>query len=478
MLFNSFQFLFFFLIFYAIYLFLNHKWQNRLFLAASCFFYGVWDWRFLFLIFTSIATDYCCAIKIGASKDGKIRKRFWLLSIFVNLSILGFFKYFNFFSANFIGLLNLFGLSIDPRILHIVLPIGISFYTFKTLSYTFDVYAEKMEPTRSFYDYALFVTFFPQLIAGPIMRAKDLLPQIIAPRKFSQDKFYKGCYLIFWGLFQKIFVADNLAIIANSVFSSPLPYNGAKVLLAVYAFTFQIYCDFAGYSNIAIGLGKCLGFDTTINFNLPYFATNPQEFWQRWHITLSNWLHDYIYTPIAFAKREWGRRGVIFAIMVTFFLCGLWHGAAWTFVVWGVYWGLLIVIYMLFQPIVSKLPKPKNKIVAKTWFFIKVALFFHLICLGWLIFRAESLTQAYSMLKSLFFNFQIIPKIGLKEMGLNIFSFLWFLILVQLFQYRKNNLMFILDASPLIRRLFYFVCYFLLLLFGATTPQPFIYFKF
>ena len=287
MLFNSLQFAVFFIIVYGLYLVLDHKWQNRMLLAASCIFYAAWDWRFLCLMFISITTDYFCAIKIQESAGERRRKIFLFLSIFVNLGILGFFKYFNFFATSMEVALDYFGLSVRPYLLHIILPVGISFYTFQAMSYTIDIYRREMEPTRSFRDYALFVVYFPHLVAGPIMRARDLLPQVIRSRKLSLEQFYEGCYLIFWGLFQKIFVADNLARLVDPVFSSSPPYGGANVLIAMYAFAFQIYCDFAGYSNIARGLGKCMGFNIMINFNLPYFATNPSDFWKRWHISLS-----------------------------------------------------------------------------------------------------------------------------------------------------------------------------------------------
>jgi len=267
-------------------------------LVASYIFYGAWDWRFLFLIFASTVIDYFCGLKIYNTQNPEKRKIFVTISIISNLSFLGFFKYFDFFTFNLQRLFAYFNFSIDPMFLKIVLPVGISFYTFQTMSYTIDIYRRKMEPTNKFFDFALFVAFFPQLVAGPIERAKRLLPQILSPRQVTLGKFYEGCYLIFWGLFMKIFIADNLAKIVNPVYGGPPPYNGVDVLLASYAFAFQIFCDFAGYSNIARGLGKCMGFNIMINFNLPYIATNPSEFWQRWHISLSTWLRDYLYIPL------------------------------------------------------------------------------------------------------------------------------------------------------------------------------------
>jgi alginate O-acetyltransferase complex protein AlgI len=455
---------------------MNHKWQNRLLLVASYVFYGAWDWRFLFLICASTVIDYICGIIIHESKDAKKRKLFLLFSVFGNLFILGFFKYFNFFASNLQELLNIFGFSIQPRFLHIILPVGISFYTFQTMSYTIDIYYKKMKPTKKLFDFALFVAFFPQLVAGPIERAKHLLPQILSPRKVTPDKFYEGCYLIFWGLFLKVFVADNLARIVDPIFSSGPPYNGIKVLIALYAFAFQIFGDFAGYSNIARGLAKCMGFDIMVNFNLPYFATNPSEFWKRWHISLSSWLRDYLYIPLG-----GNRRGISMTyrnLGITMLLGGLWHGAAWTFVVWGAYQGALLIIYRLFQPLLKKIPSPKSIFVGKIWFSIRVIFFFHLICLGWLVFRARSMTQFFEMLQGLLFNFKISYGAGIKRIALNIIFFLLIPITIQLFQYVKKNLLIVRQFSGVTRAIFYVVCYYLLILYGVTSGQEFIYFQF
>ena len=298
MLFNSIQFFVFFLIVYSLYLILNHKWQNRMLWLASYIFYGCWDWRFLSLIIISSGVDFYCGAKIDAANESCQRRKFLFVSVAVNLIILGFFKYFNFFVSSLNSLFIAFGLSIDIPILTIVLPVGISFYTFQTMSYTIDIYYKKIKPVDSFSDFCLFVAFFPQLVAGPIERAKNLLPQILRPRKVNLCDFYSGSYLIFWGIFLKVFIADNLAQVVDPIFIKEPPYMGKEVLVSLYAFSFQIFCDFAGYSNIAIGVARCMGFKLMNNFNLPYFSTNPSEFWQRWHISLSSWLRDYLYIPL------------------------------------------------------------------------------------------------------------------------------------------------------------------------------------
>lgn len=473
MLFNTLQFAIFFLIVYGLYLILDHKWQNRMLLAASCIFYAAWDWRFLFLIFTSIATDYFCSLKIDEANHEKTRRLFLLLSIFINLSILGFFKYFNFFLDNLRFLLGHFGIIIPLPLLKIILPVGISFYTFQTMSYTFDVYRKELKPTKNILNYALFVSYFPQLVAGPIMRAKDLLLQIFSPRKVTLSKFYEGCYLILWGLFQKIFVADNLAKIVDSVFTASLPYVGSKVLIALYAFAFQIYCDFAGYSNIARGLGKCMGFEIMINFNLPYFSTNPRDFWKRWHISLSTWFRDYVYIPLGGNKK--GLFTTYRNLAITMLLAGLWHGASWTFVLWGAYHGTILIIYRLFEPLLKRIPTPKNIFIGKIWFFIRAVFFFHLVCVGWLLFRSQSMIQVYDMLKSLIFNFHfVIRGIGLKTF----LGYIWLLLLIQYICFRKNNLYALFELPVWIRSLIYVLIYFSLTIHGVTSGQEFIYFQF
>lgn len=476
MLFNSVKFAVFFTIVYSLYLILKRKGQNRMLLVASYVFYGVWDWRFLSLILISTVVDYICGIKIHESDDINRRKLFLSLSIVINLSILGFFKYFDFFASNLQVLLVHFGILIHPPFLHMILPVGISFYTFQTMSYTIDIYRREMGPTKGFLDFALFVAFFPQLVAGPIERAKRLLPQILSRREVSAEMVYEGCYLILWGFFQKVFVADNLARIVDPVFASLPPYNGAEVLIALYAFAFQIFCDFAGYSNIARGLGKCMGFEIMINFYLPYFATNPKEFWRRWHISLSSWMRDYLYIPLGGNKKN----AVITYrnLAITMLLGGLWHGAAWTFVLWGAYQGLLLIIHRLFQGMLVKIPNPQNIVLAKMWYFIRMVFFFHLVCLGWLLFRAQSMTQVLQMARSIILDFHILNGYILTQSLTGVLWFIWFLIIIQFFQFIKKDLLVVFDWPWFVRGSVYFMILFLLLTFGMGHSMQFIYFRF
>ncbi|HOU36689.1 MAG TPA: MBOAT family O-acyltransferase, partial [Candidatus Omnitrophota bacterium] len=374
MVFNSFAFLVFFVIVFSLYLALDHKRQNIMLFAASYVFYAWWDWRFLFLLAASTVIDYFCGLKIHGSRDVRERRFFLWCSIAANLGILGFFKYYNFFVSSLQSLLIRCGISIEPPMLHIILPLGISFYTFQTMSYTIDVFRGNIAPTRKFVDFALFVSFFPQLVAGPIERASHLLPQVSAPRTLTLEKFAQGCYLIFWGLFQKMFIADNLAKIVDPVFAARAPYQGGMVLIALYAFAFQIYCDFSGYSNIARGLGKCMGFDIMINFDLPYFSSNPRQFWQRWHISLSRWLKDYLYIPLG-----GNRKGGLMTyrnLGLTMLLGGLWHGASWTFVVWGLYHGVLLVIHRATEPFLKNIRLPAFPLISKPLALFRTVFFF------------------------------------------------------------------------------------------------------
>jgi len=476
MLFNTLQFGIFFVIVYILYRRLNHKWQNRMLLVASYVFYGAWSFSFLSLLLAATALNYYCGGKIHKASDLKRKKVFLYLCVFGNLIILGFFKYCDFFIGNLISLLQYFNLSIQLRSLDIILPIGISFYILQSLGYTIDVYRKRINPTKRFLDFALFVAFFPQLMAGPIERAAHLLPQISFLRRMTLTKFYQGCYLIFWGLFLKVVIADNLAKIVNVNFAANPPYDGVMVLLSLYAFAFQIFCDFAGYSNIARGLGKVMGFDIMINFNLPYFAKNPKEFWQRWHISLSSWFRDYVYIPLGGSRK--GQLTTCINLSITMLLCGLWHGAAWTFVAWGAYHGALLIVHRLLMPFLGKLPSPKNVLLEKLWTFARTIFFFHLICLGWLIFRAESIRQAYYLFRGLISNFSFSLNINAQATLLTISAFVWALLAAQLMQHFKRNPLFVLNLNPAARVCFYTFCLLCFIIFGVSSGEEFIYFSF
>lgn len=473
MLFNSFQFAIFFIVVYSLYLLLSHKWQNRMLLLASYIFYGAWDWRFLSLIFISTILDYVCGLKIFILNDHK-KKLFLFFSIFGNLFILGFFKYFNFFASNLQTLLYNLGVSIQPRFLNIILPIGISFYTFQTMSYTIDIYRGQLEPTKKFLDFALFVAFFPQLVAGPIERAKRLLPQVINHRYVTITKFSQGCRLILWGLFKKIVVADRLAIYVDAIYGNVYSHSSITFFAATFFFAFQIYCDFSGYSCIARGLAKLLGFDIMINFKNPYFAKNIREFWQRWHISLSTWLRDYLYIPLGGNRK--GALKTYRNVFTTMLLGGLWHGANWTFIAWGILHGFYIII----SRIVKK--TSKNKLVdleSKTRLNKILGIFFtfSIVLLAWIFFRASNLGEVFYILKNIF----VLPVclyIGDKSNYLLSLIGIIFIIIME-YKSRNNIEGDVLQCKSIAVQ--WATCYSItigIILFGVNRGDQFIYFQF
>jgi D-alanyl-lipoteichoic acid acyltransferase DltB (MBOAT superfamily) len=397
MLFNSLEFLLFFAVVLAAYR-LPHRGQNFFLLAASYFFYASWDWRFLSLIVLSTAVDFYCGRRIHTASSLRTRRRLLLVSLGVNLGMLGVFKYFNFFADSLAVLLSSLGMQADRVTLDIVLPVGISFYTFQTLSYTLDIYRRRLEPEPDPVNFALFVAFFPQLVAGPIERASHFLPQVRKSRTVALDDVSSGLWFVVWGFFLKLFVADNLAPIADAAFTSSGNVDGVTSLLGVYAFAFQIFGDFAGYSSIAIGVARLLGFRLSTNFLFPYWVTNPRDFWRNWHISLSSWLRDYLYIPLG------GGRGpswfTLRNLMLTMLLGGLWHGAAWTFVIWGAYHGSLLIAHRLAEARFSVAREPTGFSGSIGWG-VRVLAMFHLTCIGWLIFRAPSLEVLGGMLVSI-----------------------------------------------------------------------------
>ncbi len=344
MVFNSYAFALFFALLLPAY-WLMARWpraQNILLLGVSYYFYSRWDTRFLSLLILSTVMDYLCGLWVAREEDPRRRKAAVALSMALNLGMLGFFKYYNFFAESLHRpRWRPRGWSVSMWHLEVALPIGISFYTFQSMSYVIDVYRREIQPTRNLVQFAAFVSFFPHLVAGPIMRPTTLLPQITTPRRFDIERFYQGSYLIFWGLLKKVVVADNLGLIVKDLFGRWETLDGGLALLAVYAFAFQIYGDFSGYTDIARGVSKCLGFELSLNFNLPYFATSPRDFWTRWHISLSQWLRDYLYITLGGSRG--GTARTYRNLMITMTLGGLWHGPAWTYVLWGVYHGALLV---------------------------------------------------------------------------------------------------------------------------------------
>ncbi len=399
MLFNSIDFALFLPIVFILYWFVtnnNLKLQNILIVVASYLFYGWWDWRFLSLILFSTVVDYLVGVGLAREENQNKRKILLWTSIIINLGFLGFFKYYNFFIDNFVAAFTFFGNPISISGLNVILPVGISFYTFQTMSYSIDVYQKKLTPTFDFISFSAFVCFFPQLVAGPIERATHLLPQFYKERNFDYTQAVAGVKLIIWGLFKKIVVADNCAFFVNKIFDNPDVYSSGELSIGMVFFAFQIYCDFSGYSDIAIGLSKLFGFDLMINFKFPYFSRDIAEFWRRWHISLSTWFRDYIYIPLG------GSRGSklfqIRNVMIIFLVSGFWHGANWTYVFWGLFHALLFLPLLLFNI-------NRSHLITKSYGFIdfvKIGFTFLLICIGWVFFRADSLFEAFRYLAQMF----------------------------------------------------------------------------
>lgn len=399
MLFNSIDFAVFLPVVFVLYWFItqrNLKLQNLLIVIVSYVFYGWWDWRFLSLILFSTLVDYTVGVLLLKENNETKRKILLWVSIVINLGFLGFFKYYNFFLDNFVAAFSFFGNPISASGLDVILPVGISFYTFQTLSYSIDVYQRKLEPTKDFIVFSAFVCFFPQLVAGPIERATHLLPQFYKKREFNYGNSVEGVKLIIWGLFKKIVVADNCAFFVNKIFDSPDAYSSGELSVGMVFFAFQIYCDFSGYSDIAIGLSKLFGFDLMVNFKFPYFSRDIAEFWRRWHISLSTWFRDYIYIPLGGSKGSKGFQ--IRNVMIIFLVSGFWHGANWTYVAWGLFHALLFMPLLL-------LNINRSHLITKSYGFIdfvKIGTTFLLVCIGWVFFRADSIAEAFHYLGRLF----------------------------------------------------------------------------
>jgi alginate O-acetyltransferase complex protein AlgI len=402
MLFNSLIFPVFFLFVVLVYYQLNPRWQNRWLLLASYFFYGWWDWRFCSLLVFSTVQDWLISHAVSKTDDVKQRKILLSLSLIGNLGLLGFFKYYNFFSASAQSFLNSIGFHADVFTLNIILPVGISFYTFQTMAYTIDVYRRKQKPADDFVAFALYVSFFPQLVAGPIERAERLLPQFAKARVFNYSIIRTGIPLILFGFFKKVVIADSLAPIVESCFRNPGSVPGPDLLFGAYAFAIQIYCDFSGYTDIARGVARFLGINLMNNFSAPYFSRNIAEFWRRWHISLSSWLRDYLYIPLG-GNRKGGARTYI-NLIITMILGGLWHGAAWTYVIWGGLHGLFLAVHKLIKVEKKGIEVRGDKYLSNFREFLKMIFTFHLICLTWIFFRASTLDLAGEYIVGIFLN--------------------------------------------------------------------------
>jgi len=524
MLFNSWAFVAFFLLVYGLYLScwglsnlaVSRGWtrlqrvigergyqaQNAILLPASLFFYAWFDWRFVILLVATMLVDFWVARLMTQDRMGSTRKPLLLLSVISNLAILGFFKYYDFFAASVGAGLRSLGFEVSDFTLDLILPWGISFYTFQSLSYTIEVYrrqlAPKMSPGRwgllkDFTEFALFISFFPHLVAGPIMRATSLLPQVQTPRRVTAGDIDAGLWLIIWGFFKKIVIADRAAGIANEVFNHWQAHSGVDIVIGALAFAVQIYCDFSAYTDIARGTARLMGFDIVINFKLPYFALNPSDFWRRWHISLSSWLRDYLYIPLGGNRKGPMRTNI--NLFITMLLGGLWHGAAWNFVIWGAFHGLLLILYRPFTPKDLDASPPRT-IAGFLNTTLAMSIMFVLTLIGWVIFRAvgveaapgvpasTSTQQIWGMFTSVGFETtQTVQAASGQRLGTlaMLIPLAWViapLLLVQIIQHHTRDLMAPARMHPLVKGPVYALMLAIITVFGVRESVEFIYFQF
>ncbi|MGG5485940.1 MBOAT family O-acyltransferase [Gaetbulibacter sp. PBL-D1] len=487
MLFNSLDFAVFFPIVFVLYWLVaqNKIARNCLLLVASYVFYGWWDWRFLFLIFISSLIDFSIGQAIPKAQGGKKKKTLLLVSLVVNLGFLCYFKYANFFIETFVDSFRLFGKELEVSTLNIILPVGISFYTFQTLSYTIDIYRKQLEPTKDALSFFTFVAFFPQLVAGPIERASHLLPQFYKTYKFNYNQVKSGLLLMAFGLFKKMVVADRVSVLVNQVYNNPDAYYGYEIILATVLFAFQIYCDFSGYSDIAIGVGRTMGFDLMKNFRSPYLSKSITEFWRRWHISLSTWFRDYVYIPLG-GSRD-GKFKTYRNLFLVFLVSGLWHGAAMTFIIWGAIHGVIIVVEKALskqrKTIAQKLGFQTNTVSRKLFY---ITITFSIVCIAWVFFRANSLKDAFTIIEN-GLKLQWSQVLNFYELGLNAQEFwtaFFAITILVIFEWTHQKISFTkqLAAQPIVFRwTVYLIIVFTLIIFGVygdTAPKEFIYFQF
>jgi D-alanyl-lipoteichoic acid acyltransferase DltB (MBOAT superfamily) len=485
MFFNSLSFAVFLPIVFALYWFVfskKLKLQNVLLLVSSYYFYACWDWRFMFLLIFSTLLDYYTGIKIAEAQIQKHKKLWLWISVGINLGFLGVFKYYNFFASSFADALGLLGFTASFSTLQVILPVGISFYTFHGLSYVIDIYKNRISPERNFVSYAVFVSFFPLLVAGPIERATHLLPQILKPRNFNYDKAVDGLRQILWGLFKKIVIADNCAEYANMIFNSPQDYNGSTLLLGAIFFTFQIYCDFSGYSDIALGTARLFGIELLRNFAFPYFSRDIAEFWRRWHISLSSWFKDYLYIPLGGSKGgTWMKVRNTFII---FIVSGFWHGANWTFIVWGLLNAIYIMPSIIFNTNRNNLEiVAKGKLLPSAKELFQMMLTFTLTVFAWIFFRAENVTHALNYIEGIYSSkLFIIPKLSLLHGSIAAPKLIILVTLFCITEWIGREQQYALEAIsnkiPRLLKWFFYTILIAAIIWFQGKEQQFIYFQF
>ena len=486
MLFNSLEYLIFLPIVFILYWTLkgNLRTQNLFLLICSYFFYGVWDYRFLSLIIISSFVDFTVGLQISKSPSKRIKNLYLIISLLVNIGFLFVFKYYNFFIDSFAELVTIFGFRSNLSTLNILLPVGISFYTFQTLSYTIDIYRGKLNPTQSIIDFFAYVAFFPQLVAGPIERASNLLPQFAKSREFDFHKAKDGMRQILWGLFKKVVIADNCAVFVNAIFDSYELHSGFILVIGAILFAFQIYCDFSGYSDIAIGTARLLGFNLMQNFAMPYFSRDIAEFWRRWHISLSTWFRDYVYIPLGGSRG--GKVMQLRNVFAIFLVSGFWHGANWTFIVWGFIHSMLYIPQVFFETNRKHAGQiAANRIFPGLLDFFKISITFCFVTLAWIFFRSDTIYDSFSYLHNLF-NFTAHSQslsVQLQNLGLELFNlqmntfFIMILLTIEWFNRDSQHGLSILPNNIFIRYILY-ICLCLLILEYFFGESSFIYFQF
>lgn len=480
MLFNSLSYLYFFTFFFILYWFIfnNRTKQNNLLFISSYIFYGFWNWKFVFLLFFSTFLDFYTGKKIFEASEKKNKKKWLIISLIINFSFLATFKYFNFFSESLSELFNLFGLKIDTLTLNVLLPVGISFYTFHGVSYVLDIYNNKIIPEKKLANYAVFVSFFPLLVAGPIERASHLLPQINKNRTFDYVKAMSGVKQILWGLFKKVVIADTCALYSDTMFNNVYDHNGVALLFGALMFSFQIYGDFSGYSDIASGSARLLGFELLKNFNFPYFSKNIAEFWKKWHISLSSWFRDYVYIPLGGNKSKKIRN-----ILIIFILSGFWHGANWTFILWGGINALFVIIAMKTYPVIQKFKLHEN-ILLNT---IRIFITFVLATLIWVLFRSESIEKAiyfYSKIKSDLLILKYYKELFVFIYNKSIMNLLLIILFFMVIEYIGRNNEYALEKIKFKNKFFKMILFYTIFsliifyLYSIEYNPNFIYFQF
>lgn len=486
MLFNSFHFLVFFPVVVTIYFIMPYKYRWVVLLLSSYYFYMAWEPAYLILILISTVIDYFAGIMMDRVPDKKRRLKYLLLSLTANLGLLFLFKYFNFFNLSFGAAFEYFGLPYTVPESTLLLPVGISFYTFQTLSYTIEVYRGKQETEYHLGRFALYVAFFPQLVAGPIERAGNLLPQLSKKFDFDYYRVTDGLKLIAWGMFKKVVIADRLAILVNIVYNDPFSYEGISLIVATVLFAFQIFCDFSGYSDIAIGAARVMGIKLMLNFDRPYFSKSISEFWKRWHISLSSWFKDYLYISLG------GNRVPVprwyFNLFIVFLVSGLWHGANWTFVIWGALHGIYLITSILTAKLRGKIVKQvglnESPLLHK---YLKVLVTFSLVCFSWIFFRANNLSDAFYMVTHLFSGWNVLFEspalwsaitLGMPKTFIISVVFISMMEMIHLLQ-RHGSVRQMISELPVWQRWpLYYITVLIILAFGVYDNTPFIYFQF